>query len=96
MLQIIKTISHWVSESEFVAEIDFLDLLVGQDGVGIAGSDDVAAGNNVGILADVQGLTHVVVGDQNANALVPEMPDDVFDVADGYRGRLRRRVRPAG
>ena len=43
-----------------------------------------AAGNNVGILADVQGLTHVVVGDQNANAFVPKVPDDVFDVTDGY------------
>ena len=70
-----------VLQAKLVAQIHFLDLLVGQYIVRVARGNDVAATDNVGILADIEGLPHIMVGDQHADALVPQVPDDLFDVA---------------
>src|SRR5690554_2910020 len=71
-----------VLQAEFVTEIDFLDQLVGQDGLGVALGNQPALADDVGGFADIQGLAHVVIGDQHADALGLEMLDDLLDVAD--------------
>src|SRR5690606_15767371 len=67
--------------AEFVPQVDFLDQLVGQDGLGVALGDQAAFADDVGGLADVQGLAHVVVGDQYTDAFGFQVLDDLFDVA---------------
>src|ERR1700712_635530 len=78
-------------QAELVAEIHFLDQLIGQDGFGIAFGDQLAIVDDIGCFADVERLTDVVVGDQDADALGLEMVDDLFDVAHGDRVDARER-----
>ena len=45
-----------------MTQVDFLDQLVGQDGLGIAFGDQLAVVDDVSGLADIQGFANVVVG----------------------------------
>ena len=47
--------------------------------------DDVAFAYDVGFFTDIQGVAHVVVGYQHADAAVAQVVDDLLDVADGDR-----------
>src|SRR5690606_15425212 len=73
-------------QAEFVSQIHFLDQLVGEDGLGAAFGDQPAFADDVGGFADVQGLAHVVIGDQHADALGFKVLDDLLDIA--YRDRI--------
>src|SRR5438874_4607219 len=70
-------------EGEFFAQVDLPgDRIVG-DLAGGARHEDLAVVENVRTVRDGQGLPHVVVGDQNADAAVPQAGDDLLDVGDG-------------
>ena len=78
-------------ESELVSEVDVLDLLVCQDGFSVAFGDQLAIVDNVGDLADVQSIPHVVIGNQHADTFALEVMNDLFDIA--YRDRIDTRKR---
>src|SRR5690606_36872821 len=50
-------------QAEFVAEIHFLDQLVGEDGLRIAFGDQLPIVDDIGGFAAIQGFAHVVIGD---------------------------------
>ena len=58
-------------EAELVAEVDFANDLVGGDVLGRAFHEDGALMENVGAVNDAEGLAHVVIGDENADAACP-------------------------
>src|SRR5690606_14604491 len=60
--------------------------LVGKYLLGTAFGDDMAVVDDVGLVADIQGLTHVMVGDEHADALVLEVLDDLLDIV--HRDRV--------
>ena len=47
--------------------------------------EDAAVVHDVGAVADAEGFAHVVVGDQDANAAIFQVPNDALDVADRDR-----------
>ena len=50
------------SDIEILSEIDFADGLVGEDFGRFAVGDDAAFADDAGLLADVEGFPHVVIG----------------------------------
>ena len=72
-------------EPEISAQIDVADLLVIENLLGVPTGDDVAIANDVGDIANIQGFTHVVVGDQDADVAFFECADNGFDFADRNR-----------
>ena len=68
-----------------MSQINSSDLFIAQDGIGIAFSNDAAIVNNICLVADIQSLSHVVVGDQHADTSIREMTNYVFNVIDGDR-----------
>ncbi|BBG30867.1 pyruvate decarboxylase [Zymobacter palmae] len=72
-----------------MAQIHVTDVLVGQDGIGIAFGNDLAITYDVGVIADIQRFTHVVIGNQNADAAVAQLTNDVLDFThrDGVDAR---------
>src|SRR5690606_18164326 len=73
------------SEAEVLAQVYLPDLAVFEDGGGFALGDDAAFGQYVGARTDAQGLAHVMVGDQHADAAVAQVLDDALDVDHGNR-----------
>lgn len=51
------------SEPELMAQVNLFDQFVGQDGLGVSFGDQPAIIDDIGGFANIQGLTHVVVGD---------------------------------
>ena len=75
---------RWTSfiERELLAQVDLPGLrVVGQLGRG-AGGEDPAVVEDVGAVGDGEGLPHVVVGDQHADAALLQPGHDLLDVAD--------------
>src|SRR5258707_1536477 len=70
-------------QPEGFTEVDPANLLVGGELFGRAGTEDFAFPENIGPIRDFQGLTDVVVGDQDADPAVPQVRDDLLDVDDG-------------
>ena len=42
----------------------------------------MALADNIGFFADIQGIAYVVIGNQYTDAPVPQVVDNLFDVAD--------------
>src|SRR5690606_12616524 len=76
---------HRLLQTEGMAQIYIAHRLVGQYGFGVTLGDDVAVIDYVGLVADIQRLAHVMVGDQHTDALVLEMLDDLLDIVHRYR-----------
>src|ERR1700712_2741581 len=72
-------------QAELVTQVHFLDQLVGQDGFGVAFGNQLSIVDDVSGFADIQRLTHVVVGDQHADPFGLEVVNDLLDVAYGNR-----------
>src|SRR2546428_436762 len=70
-------------EGELLAQVDLpSDRIVG-DLAGGARDEDLAIVEDVRTVRDGQGLPHVVVGDQDADAAIAQAPADLLDVGDG-------------
>ena len=48
--------------------------------------DHMALANNVGMLADIQSFTDIMIGNQNPNTAVPKVANNLFDI--GNRDRI--------
>ena len=57
-----------VLEAEILTEIDFPNLGIVKNALGIAVSDNLALTHNVGALADIESFPDVVIGDQYTDA----------------------------
>ena len=71
------------SQLEIVAEINFPHPLVLQNLVRLALGDDSPLVDDVGPIADAQGLAHVMVGDQDSDPPLTQELDDALDIDDG-------------
>src|SRR5690606_30935855 len=76
---------HRLLQTEGMAQIYIAHRLVGQYGFGVSLGDEVAVIDYVGLVADIQRLAHVMVGDQHTDALILEMLDDLLDIVHRYR-----------
>ena len=65
-----------------LAQIHFAHFGVVQNGIGVALRDNYALANDVGFLANIERLAHIMVGDQHTDIFIAQMFDDVFDVVD--------------
>src|SRR5690606_1403581 len=70
-------------QAEMLAEIDFTYFCVVQNAVAITRGNDHALADNVSLLADIQRLTHIVIGEKHTDILVAQVLDDALDVVDG-------------
>src|ERR1700735_3956004 len=68
------------SHAECLAQVHLTDLGVGKDLLGGAGSNHYATIHDVRPTADAEGFTHVMVGDQNADAASGQLANDALDV----------------
>ena len=72
-------------ERKSFAEVEAADFGVGDEVVRGAGAEDAAFGHYVGAVGDGEGFADVVVGDEDSDALLFEIEDDLADVVDGER-----------
>src|SRR2546428_843388 len=79
-------------EGELLAEVDFSGYRIAGDLAARARHENLALVQDVGAIGDRERLTHVVVGDQDADAPVAQAPDDLLDVADGDGVDARERL----
>src|SRR3954464_11035589 len=70
-------------QSELRAEVNPLHVLVGGEAVRRAASENHAVVHDVRAVGYPQRFSHVVVCDQNTDAALLEMKDDLLDVGDG-------------
>src|SRR2546422_2089967 len=80
------------SQPERLAQVHLTDLGVGKDFFSTPGSNDRALIDDVGAGADAQGLAHIMVSDQDADAAVRQLADDALDVQHGQRIHARKRL----
>src|SRR5262245_23054623 len=72
-------------ESEVLTQVNLAHLRVGGELLGCARFEDGTVVDDVGPVRDLQGLPHVVVGDQDADSHLLQVPDDSLDVDDRDR-----------
>src|ERR1700733_11643652 len=80
------------SHAECLAQVHLTDLGVGKDLLGGAGSDHYATINDVRAAADPQGLTHIVIGDQNADPACRQLTDNALNIEHRERIHARKRL----
>ena len=71
-----------------MAQVNFFDQIVCQDGFCVAFSDQSAIVDDVSGFADIQRFTHVVVGNQYTDTLGLEVVDDLLYEEEALRHRL--------
>src|SRR5207244_7728435 len=70
-------------QAELGPQINTADLFVGRQAVARAALENHSVVHDVGAVGDPEGRPDVVVGDEHADAAIPQMKDDLLDVADG-------------
>jgi hypothetical protein len=70
-------------QSELRAEVNPFDLLVGGEGGRGAAAKNRSVVDDISPVGNAQRFPHVVVGDEDADATVFEVKDDLLDVRDG-------------
>src|SRR3954468_8851113 len=73
------------SHPEVSAQVHPPHTVVVDNLLGMSGGEDRALVDDVGAVADAEGLAHVVVGDEHADAALLEEADDALDVEDRDR-----------
>ena len=61
------------------------DIFISYDFLRITFCKNLAFMNHVGPFHKAQRLTNVVIGDENADAPLRQVPDKLLDIADGLR-----------
>src|SRR5687768_3625130 len=69
-------------QSELGPQISPADLITGRQALWSAALDDDPAVNNVGAIRDAERFPHVVIGDEDADATVAQVKDDLLDIGD--------------
>src|SRR5690554_3876569 len=67
-------------QGKVFAQVGLADFGIGENLLGAALGDHPAFADDIGPLADIQGFTHIVVGDQYADTFVAEVADDHLDI----------------
>ena len=67
-------------KSEIGAEIDFANGAVREDRVRVSFGDNTPFAHNIRLSTDIERLSDVVIGEQNADPACTQMFDDLFDV----------------
>ena len=67
------------------AEIVLPRLVIGEDLVGRSVAEDLPAANHVAAVGYLQRLAHLVIGNQNGNAPLAELANNLLDATDGDR-----------
>src|SRR5207302_10726469 len=70
---------------EFLAKVKAANIRVVDDLVRVAFRQDLPGIDNIGAIGQAQRFSHIVVGDQDADAAIGEMADEVLNVADRDR-----------
>ena len=82
---LVDELEVFLAEDEGVGEIFLTYNLVGSQLFGVALKENLALEKQVGAIGDGERFLHVVVGDENADVAVFQLPDDVLDVFHGNR-----------
>ena len=69
-------------QGKVLSKVGFAHFCVAEDMFCRAFGNNMAFTDNIGMLADIQCFTHIVVGDQHTNTFVPQVADNTFDVID--------------
>ena len=72
-------------DAEVLSKIDAAHIFIVHDFFGSARHQDRAVVQDIGAINDLEGLTHVVVGYQNADSAILELRDKVADFPHGNR-----------
>src|SRR5207342_3434431 len=72
-------------KAERVAEVDAADIRIREYGIGGALGEDASFIEDIRPVADAQGLAHVMVGNEHADAALAQVTDDLLDLAHGNR-----------
>src|SRR5258705_4047273 len=78
-------------EAEVLSEIHLANSFIIDDLLGLPEGEDRTLVDDVGVVADAERLAHVVVGDQDPDAALLEVADDLLDVE--HRDRIHARER---
>src|SRR5699024_11775750 len=65
------------SQAEILAQINIPDFLIGQQGFTTAFGDDRTGAENIGAFTNTECFAHVVIGNQDADAALLQMANDV-------------------
>src|SRR5438093_13668154 len=79
-------------QSELGPQINPADLVVVGQSIGSAALKDDAAVDDIGAIGDAERLADIVIGDEDADARVPEVKDDFLNVGDGNWIDARKRL----
>src|SRR5260370_34405243 len=86
---IVGSVSSWCEAArlhpEVLAEVNTAHAVIINNLLGMPRGEHRAFVDDVGAVADAQGLAHVVIGDQHADAAFLEEPDDALNVEHGDR-----------
>ena len=82
-LALVDELEVLLLEHEIGAEILLADNRIGRQFLGIALEEDASFEQEIGAVGDVERLMHVVVGDEDADVAVFQLPHDVLDVLHG-------------
>src|SRR6267143_4047841 len=80
------------SQPERLAQVHLTDLGVGKDFFRTPGCNDRALIDDVGPGADSEGLAHIMVSDQDADAAMRQLADNALDIQHGQRIHARKRL----
>src|SRR5260221_292483 len=72
-------------EAEFLAKVKTAYIRIVDDLVRTALCQDFSGIDDIGAIGQAERFTHIVVGDQDADAAIGEMADQILNVADGDR-----------
>jgi len=72
-------------EAEFLAKVKTPDIRIADDLVRAAFGQNLSGIDNIGAIGEPERLADIVIGDQNADAAIGEMPNQILDIADGDR-----------
>ena len=79
-------------EAEFIAQVHVSYLLMVEDSIRLPGGDDATFIHYVGMVANAQSFTHIVVCYQYANTTRTQLPDDLLDIHNRDRVNTGKRL----
>ena len=75
----------WLSDAEFVAQIDAFYLFIIEDAGGVTFCQYAAFVDYIGSFTDIQSFTDIMVGDEDTDISGTEIPNNLFNIIDRDR-----------
>ena len=76
--------SQSASEFELLSEIHFSDVLIFENVLGRPGCDQAAVTQYIGMTTNTECFSHIVVGYQNTDVALAQMPNNALNIEHGY------------